>query len=253
MIATIVSLLLSIILASAAPVNQPLPADSSVYLMTVISEYNATTPQLEKRELYGTSSSEGSLCRAVTILFARGTFEPGNVGLLAGKPKDIYRHPCNTFDKILGPPFFDALASMIGDATLGVQGVPYPATIAGYLEQGDPVGSATFGQMADQIASQCPDTKLVLSGYSQGAQLVHNGAAKVAPSTAAKVVAVVLCKRCAHGRTMYLLTCLQSVIRLMVVLSRTSPRTKSRLSALKQVSKSLPRLFCPCALSINNQ
>ena len=83
---------------------------------------------------------------------------------------------------------------MIGGANLGVQGVPYAATFEGYFEQGDPAGSVTFGQMADQIASQCPNTKLVLSGYSQGAQLVHNGAAMIAPSTAAQVAAVVLCE-----------------------------------------------------------
>ena len=68
--------------------DQSLPADSSFYLMTAINELNGTTPQLQKREVYGPTSSEGSLCRAVTVLFARGTIEPGNVGLIAGKPEE---------------------------------------------------------------------------------------------------------------------------------------------------------------------
>ena len=76
-----------------------------------------------KRELYGDTSNELALCRPVTIIFARGTAEPGNIGLLAG------------------PPFFDALAAQIGDAiAFGVQGVPYAADIVGYLEGGDPTG-----------------------------------------------------------------------------------------------------------------
>ena len=65
------------------------------------------------------------------------------------------------------------------------------ADIPGYLEGGDKEGSATFAQLTERAAQQCPDTQLVLAGYSQGAQLVHNGAAMIAPETAARVRAVV--------------------------------------------------------------
>ncbi|EEY14771.1 cutinase [Verticillium alfalfae VaMs.102] len=47
-------------------------------------------------------------CAAVTVVFARGTTEPGSVGLIAG------------------PPFFDALRDQLGAETLAVQGVAYP-------------------------------------------------------------------------------------------------------------------------------
>lgn len=57
--------------------------------------------------LYGDTSNQLSLCRPITIIFARGTTEFGNVGLFAG------------------PAFFDALANKIGSQNLGVQGVPY--------------------------------------------------------------------------------------------------------------------------------
>ena len=53
-------------------------------------------------------------CADVTVVFARGTTEPGNVGL------------------VTGPPFFDALSEQLGSKTLAVQGVEYPATFAGF-------------------------------------------------------------------------------------------------------------------------
>ena len=151
---------------------------------------------------------------------------------------------CQISDHISGPPFFTALASLIGDSTLGVQGVPYPATFAGYFEGGDPAGSVTFGQMADQIASQCPDTKLVLSGYSQGAQLVHNGAALMAPSTFARIAAVVLCKHHRCMLTSFFLTQLQLAIRSTAVHSQTFPRATSRLFASQLVSWSFISWLC---------
>lgn len=39
--------------------------------------------------------------------------------------------------------------------------------------------------------SQCPNTQVVMSGYSQGAQVVHDAAADLPAATMAKVGAVV--------------------------------------------------------------
>jgi cutinase len=66
------------------------------------------TPIIQRQ--LGTSDTEndltdGSACKAVTVIFARGTTESGNVGSLAG------------------PPFFSALATDIGASNLAVQGV----------------------------------------------------------------------------------------------------------------------------------
>jgi cutinase len=38
----------------------------------------------------------------------------------------------------------------------------------------------------------CPNTKLVVSGYSQGGQLVHNAMAQLPPAMAANVSKVVI-------------------------------------------------------------
>lgn len=39
------------------------------------------------------------------------------------------------------------------------------ANVVGYLTGGDAGGSATFAQLTQRAASQCPQTQIVLSGY----------------------------------------------------------------------------------------
>jgi len=134
------------------------------------------SPRQDSADL-GTSTTENGLagpCEELTIIFARGTAEEGNVGSLAG------------------PPFFEAVAELLGsDSDLEVQGVDYPASIEGFLEGGDPTGSATMASDVTQALSQCPSTNVVMAGYSQGGQLVHN-AAKLLGSTMSSVNSVVI-------------------------------------------------------------
>lgn len=73
-----------------------------------------------------------------------------------------------------------------------MQGVDYDASIGGYLIGGSPSGAAQFEYLANYAVQKCPETQLVLSGYSQGAQVVHNGAARLGNDVTDKVVAVVL-------------------------------------------------------------
>ncbi|KAF3761496.1 family 5 carbohydrate esterase, partial [Cryphonectria parasitica EP155] len=96
-------------------------------------------------------------CPGMAVLFARGTGEPGNVGLYTG------------------PSFFTALRNYVnGSTSVAFQGIPYPASIPGFLAGGSPFGSAVMATLANKTAAACPNTKLVMSGYSQGAQVVHN-------------------------------------------------------------------------------
>ncbi|MCJ1471131.1 hypothetical protein MMC07_009779 [Pseudocyphellaria aurata] len=129
---------------------------------------------VSKRLSLSDTRNELSECRPVTVMFARGTVELGNVGAL------------------VGPPFFNALGRAIGDENLGVQGVEYPATFLDYLEGDDAEGAAMLASLLGQAVSLCPSTQIVLSGYSQGARLVHHGVAQTSASVAERVAAVAL-------------------------------------------------------------
>ncbi|KAI9870062.1 MAG: hypothetical protein M1823_008863, partial [Watsoniomyces obsoletus] len=65
----------------------------------------------------------------MTVLFARGTTETGNMGTVAG------------------PPFVSAIGSMMGAGNVAVQGIEYPADIPGFLAGGDKGGSALMAKM----------------------------------------------------------------------------------------------------------
>jgi cutinase len=99
----------------------------------------------------------GGGCKAMTVLFARGTTELGNMGSVAG------------------PPFVTALGAMMGgSANVAVQGIEYPADIPGFLVGGDKAGSARMAKMVGQVRAACPDTALVMAGYSYVLALIHN-------------------------------------------------------------------------------
>ncbi|KAI5858159.1 cutinase [Tricharina praecox] len=132
----------------------------------------AAPTKLEARQLSSSRNDvKNKKCAAVTVIYARGTTEAGNVGSIAG------------------PPFFTALDKAVG--TTAVQGVDYPADVAGFLAGGSSDGAKNMAQYAQTAITNCPDTKLVLSGYSQGAQVTRKAAAQLGTAEA-KVVAIVL-------------------------------------------------------------
>lgn len=76
---------------------------------------------------YGTTSNDltDGDCGDVTLIFARGTDEPGNVGSL------------------VGPEFYAALESALGATTSIFQGVnDYDASVTEYLEGGSTTGAS---------------------------------------------------------------------------------------------------------------
>lgn len=124
-------------------------------------------------------------CPDVDVVFARGTGEPPGVG-------------------VIGQAFVDALRTDLGDDTLGVYAVDYPAS-RDYATA--VAGVADAANHVRDLASACPAAKMILGGYSQGAGvtalLTSDGAAvgspalpglpaPLGPELAGRVAAVVL-------------------------------------------------------------
>lgn len=86
-------------------------------------------------------------CPAVEVVFARGTFEAPGVGAT-------------------GQTFVDALSDRLPGRSIETYGVNYPAS----LDFGQAVdGVADAANRIQAVATECPSTKIVLGGYSQGA------------------------------------------------------------------------------------
>jgi cutinase-like protein len=93
-------------------------------------------------------------CPDVEVVFARGTGEPPGVGGV-------------------GQAFVDALGSRVGGRSVGVNPVNYQASsdFGGGLDFARTVvdGIRDAGAQVESTAANCPNTRVVLGGYSQGA------------------------------------------------------------------------------------
>lgn len=110
-------------------------------------------------------------CPDVEIVFARGTTEPPGVGGV-------------------GQAFVDALRSQLGARSVGVYAVDYPASR-------DFVSSTTAGANdasthIQSMAATCPNTRMVLGGYSQGAGVIDVSTTAMPPEVADHVAAAAL-------------------------------------------------------------
>jgi cutinase len=92
-------------------------------------------------------------CTDIDVVSARGTGEPGSLGIIVGNP------------------VYSALRSEIRGQSLTSYAVDYPADVS--------PGSASEGNadLVEHVRSQaasCPNQKFILVGYSQGANVVDN-------------------------------------------------------------------------------
>jgi cutinase len=92
---------------------------------------------------------EGS-CPDIQVVFARGTGEPPGPGRV-------------------GEAFVDSLRSLVKGTSVALYAVDYPASYD-FLRAVD--GANDARQFVESMASSCPQTKVVLGGYSQGAAVV---------------------------------------------------------------------------------
>jgi cutinase len=134
---TLLSLaVLSGALAAPAPV-----ADPEAYpISEVPSGLSLEDYALTKRQ-YSSSSynqlTDGTACRAISLIYARGTSQQGNVGDASA----------------VGPLFFNQVASLVGGTSkLAIQGVTYSASVSGFLDGGDAAGSTTMTNLISSVS-----------------------------------------------------------------------------------------------------
>ncbi|WP_375487315.1 cutinase family protein [uncultured Mycobacterium sp.] len=99
-------------------------------------------------------------CPDLQVVFARGTMEPPGIGQT-------------------GQAFVDALSSRVGGKPIDVYAVDYPASLD-FPTAADGVIDA--GNHLTSMAHNCPNTKMVLGGYSQGAAVAGYVTADAIPA-----------------------------------------------------------------------
>jgi len=184
----VLSLLATALLGLAA-VTSAAPTMSTVqqiYLMEdmrqEVNTYYANNPpedvEIVMRNLSDvTVAARTQACEDVYLIFTRGTFEPGsqaNLGMMVGVP------------------FTSALRYAMGSKSFASIGVDYNNGVAGYLSGGDSAGGTTMANMISRKVAQCPNTKIIAGGYSQGAQVTHNALATLSSNVASHIAAVVV-------------------------------------------------------------
>jgi cutinase len=98
----------------------------------------------------GRRTASAAPCPDIEVVFARGAFEPPGVGLT-------------------GQAFVDALRSRVGGKSVDVYPVNYPASLD-FATAADGVIDAS--NKVRNVAASCPNSKMVLGGYSQGAAVI---------------------------------------------------------------------------------
>jgi cutinase len=110
-------------------------------------------------------------CPDVEIVFARGTTEPPGPGGI-------------------GQAFVDSLRSQLGGRSVGVYAVDYPASRD--FSTSASAGARDASSHIQSMAANCPNTRLVLGGYSQGAGVIDLSTTAMPPYVADHVAAAAL-------------------------------------------------------------
>jgi cutinase len=97
-----------------------------------------------------TATAQADSCPDVQVVFARGTGEPVGIGRV-------------------GDAFVDELRARVPGKSIEVYAVNYPAS-RDFLRAADGANDASL--FVQNVAAACPDTRIVLGGYSQGAAVI---------------------------------------------------------------------------------
>lgn len=97
------------------------------------------------------ATASAAPCPDIDVTFARATGEPPGVG-------------------VVGQEFVDALRPHVGGRSIAVYPVNYPAT-SDFVPSAN-AGADDANAHVESMAANCPNTKLVLGGYSQGSMVI---------------------------------------------------------------------------------
>lgn len=120
---------------------------------------------------FGPPAASADPCADVEVVFARGTNEPPGLGFI-------------------GQALADSLGAQLPGRSLAVYAVNYPAS-TDYLTS-SAAGSGDASAHVENLVAACPNTKIVLGGYSQGAAVTELSTAAMPPLVADHVAAVAL-------------------------------------------------------------
>jgi cutinase len=119
----------------------------------------------------GSPAASADPCSNVAVVFARGTHQAPGLG-------DV------------GQAFVDSLSSQVGGRSVGVYAVNYPANDDYHTSAS--IGSDDASTTIQNTVASCPNTRIVLGGYSQGATVIDLSTSAMPPSAADHVAAVAL-------------------------------------------------------------
>ena len=120
---------------------------------------------------FSTPAASADQCADVEMVYARGTNEPPGLGFL-------------------GQTFADSLGAQLPGRSFAVYAVNYPAS-DDYLKSAT-AGSGDASAHIENLVAGCPNTKIVLGGYSQGAAVTEMATSAMPPGVADHVAAVAL-------------------------------------------------------------
>ncbi|KAI9172124.1 putative cutinase 1 [Paramyrothecium foliicola] len=130
-----------------------------LYAAALLPLLASATPIESRQNRVGSTANEFTEggCKPVIMLFARGSTEIGNMGT------------------VCGPPTAQGIKANFGADQVAVEGIEYGALLStNFLPGGaDPRGIQQMQTLIAKANTECPDSKLVVGGYSQGAALTH--------------------------------------------------------------------------------
>jgi cutinase len=116
----------------------------------VVSGVTLVAPAVLPSGSTNLAPAQAAACPDVQVVFARGTGEPDGTGRV-------------------GEAFVSALRPLVKGKSVAVYAVNYPAT-RDFLRAAEGANDASM--FVQNVAASCPDTKIVLGGYSQGAAVI---------------------------------------------------------------------------------